>query len=69
MNTTKKKESKIKVFDYKDITTLKNYILENGKIIPKKITGLKAKEQHSLARAIKIARFLALLPYCDQHKV
>ncbi len=69
MNTIQKKEQKIKIFDYKDITTLKNYISENGKIIPKKITGLKAKEQHSLAKAIKVARFLALLPYCDQHKV
>ncbi len=63
------KKEKCKVFDYKDIQTLKNYISENGKIIPKRATGLKAKEQRALARAVKNARFLALLPYCDQHKV
>jgi len=67
MNIVKK--NKTKTFDYKDIQNLKNYISENGKIIPKRTTGLKAKEQRSLAKAIKKARFLALLPYCDQHKV
>jgi len=63
------KDENAKRFDYKDIQTLKNYISENGKIIPKRATGLKAKEQRALAKAIKNARFLALLPYCDQHKV
>jgi small subunit ribosomal protein S18 len=57
-----------KTFDYKDISILKNYISENNKIMPKRITGLTAKEQRSLAKAIKLARFLALIPYCDQHK-
>lgn len=59
---------KTKTFDYKDITTLKTYISENNKIIPKRTTGLSAKEQRALARAVKLARFLALIPYCDQHK-
>ena len=63
------KKNKTKSFDYKDIQTLKNYISENGKIIPRRTTALKAKEQRSLAKAIKKARFLSLLPYCDQHKV
>mgnify|MGYP002712095871 CR=1 FL=1 len=63
------KKNKDKYFDYKDLQTLRNYISENGKIIPKRATALKSKEQRSLARAIKKARFLALLPYCDQHKV
>jgi len=65
----KKVKNKTKTFDYKDILTLKNYISDNGKIIPKRTTGLNAKEQRSLSQAVKIARFLALLPYCDQHKV
>ena len=68
MTTIKKNITKIKTFDYKDINTLKNYISENGKIIPKRITGLKAKEQRLLAKTIKISRFLAFLPYCDKHK-
>ena len=59
---------KTKTFDYKDITNLKSYISENNKIIPKRTTGLSAKEQRSLSRAVKLARFLALIPYCDQHK-
>ncbi len=60
---------KIKKFDYKDITTLKNYISESGKIIPKRVTGLSAKDQRALANAVKLSRYLALLPYCDQHKI
>ena len=53
--------------DYKDIATLKNYISENGKIVPSRITGTRAKYQRQLARAIKRARYLALLPYSDTH--
>ncbi|RMH47843.1 MAG: 30S ribosomal protein S18 [Gammaproteobacteria bacterium] len=54
--------------DYKDLATLKNYITETGKIVPSRITGTSAKYQRQLATAIKRARFLALLPYTDQHK-
>jgi len=54
--------------DYKDIATLKNYITESGKIVPSRITGTAAKYQRQLGRAIKRARFLALLPYTDLHK-
>ena len=53
--------------DYKDIGILKDFITENGKIIPARITGTKAKYQRQLSTAIKRARFLALLPYSDQH--
>ena len=53
--------------DYKDIATLKNYVTENGKIVPSRITGTKARYQRQLATAIKRARFLALLPYTDAH--
>jgi len=54
--------------DYKDLNTLRNYVTENGKIVPSRITGTKAKYQRQLSTAIKRARYLALLPYCDAHK-
>ena len=53
--------------DYKDLATLKNYITETGKIVPSRITGTKSFNQRQLATAVKRARFLALLPYTDQH--
>ncbi len=54
--------------DYKDIETLKNYVTETGKIVPSRITGTSAKYQRQLSKAIKRARYLALLPYSDSHK-
>lgn len=51
------------VFDYKDPQTLKHFITERGKIVPRRISGLTAKQQRSLTRAIKQARIVALLPY------
>ncbi len=54
--------------DYKDILTLKGYITETGKIVPSRITGLDARTQRLIAQAIKYARFLAILPYCDSHR-
>ncbi len=54
--------------DYKDLDTLREYITETGKIVPSRITGTAAKYQRQLATAIKRARFLSLLPYCDAHK-
>src|SRR5215217_2644339 len=58
---------KIKQVDYKDIAILKDFINENGKIIPARITGTKARYQRQLSVAIKRARFLALMPYTDVH--
>lgn len=55
--------------DYKDLETLKANISENGKIVPSRITGTKARYQRQLATAIKQARFLALIPYTDSHEV
>ena len=52
---------------YKDLDTLKAYITETGKIMASRNTGTKARYQRQLATAIKRARFLALLPYTDQH--
>jgi small subunit ribosomal protein S18 len=54
--------------DYKDVNLLKNYISETGKIIPCRITGIPARMQRQVSNAIKLARFLALMPYCDSHK-
>jgi len=53
--------------DYKDLDTLKQYITETGKIVPSRITGTKARYQRQLAKAIKRARYLSLLPYTDSH--
>ena len=58
---------KVKEIDYKDLSTLKAYVTETGKIVPSRITGTKARYQRQLATAIKRARFLALLPYTDAH--
>ena len=49
--------------DYKDVKLLSRYISERGKIVPSRISAVSAKKQRELARAIKRARFLALLPY------
>ena len=53
--------------DYMDLNLLKAYVIETGKIVPSRITGTKARYQRQLGDAIKRARFLALLPYTDDH--
>ena len=58
----------IKEIDYKDLDLLRQYVTETGKIVPSRITGTSAKYQRQLATAVKRARYLALLPYTDQHK-
>lgn len=57
----------IEFVDYKDVQLLRKFITESGKIVPSRITGTRALYQRQLARAVKMARFLALLPYCDKH--
>ncbi|OGT65756.1 MAG: 30S ribosomal protein S18 [Gammaproteobacteria bacterium RIFCSPLOWO2_02_FULL_47_50] len=57
----------VKEIDYKDINTLKNYVTETGKIVPSRISGTNARYQRQLSTAIKRARYLALIPYCDSH--
>lgn len=52
--------------DYKDVKTLSRYVSERGKIVPSRITAVSAKKQRELARAIKRARNLALLPFVIQ---
>lgn len=57
----------IQEIDYRDLALLRGYITETGKIVPSRITGTKARYQRQLATAVKRARYLALLPYSDQH--
>jgi small subunit ribosomal protein S18 len=59
----------VEEIDYKDLDTLRDFVGENGKITPARLTGTRAIYQRQLNTAIKRARFLALLPYTDLHKV
>ena len=54
---------KVSHIDYKDLERIGRYVTERGKILPSRLTGTCAKHQRVLARAIKRARFMALLPY------
>ena len=56
-----------KQIDYKDLEILKANISETGKILPRRSTGTKSHFQRQLATAVKRARYLALIPYTDQH--
>ena len=58
----------ITYIDYKDVELLKQYMSDNGKIVPSRITGTSTKYQRQLATAIKQARYLSLLPYTDNHQ-
>jgi small subunit ribosomal protein S18 len=53
--------------DYKNLDLLKEYVMESGRIVPSRITNTTAKKQRAIARNIRLARYLALLPYCDGH--
>ena len=59
--------AKIAEVDYKDVNILKEFITENGKLIPARITGTRTRYQRQLSTAVKRARFLALMPYTDLH--
>jgi small subunit ribosomal protein S18 len=56
-------QNKVTYIDYKDVKLLQKYVTEQGKIIPKRITGTSSKYQRQLSLAIKRARHMALLPY------
>jgi small subunit ribosomal protein S18 len=67
----KKKEcpftaSGVKIIDYKDTETLKQFITERGKILPRRITGVSFFHQQLLKKAIKRARYMALLPFVSE---
>ena len=55
-------------FDYKNTDILKQFITETGKIVPARVTGISPSNQRKVTKSIKIARFLALLPYTDMHQ-
>ena len=54
---------KVTTIDYKDVSKLRRYVSERGKILPRRITGTSVKFQRKVATAVKRARHLALLPY------
>ena len=58
----------IKEVDYKDLELIRDFLTETGKVVPARITGTSAKYQRQLSLAVKRARYLALLPYTDQHQ-
>jgi small subunit ribosomal protein S18 len=53
--------------DYKDIKIISRYITERGKIVPRRLSGLTAKNQRRLAKAVKRARHLALIPFVSEN--
>jgi len=59
---------KIEEIDYKDVDILKRYITETGRIIAGRLTGNSSRQQRELSKAIKHARYLALMPYTDQYQ-
>ena len=54
--------------DYTNLGLLRTYITETGRIVPSRITSTPTSFQREIAKAIKYARYLALLPFCDSHK-
>ena len=59
---------KAEYIDYKDVNTLRRFVTDEGKILPRRVTGTTAKFQRMLTLAIKRARFMSLIPYCKRHK-
>ena len=57
----------VKHIDYKEVDMLRRYVTERGQIRPRRKSGLCAKHQRRVAQAVKRARFMALLPYTDEH--
>ena len=57
---------KVQHIDYKDVTRLRRFTSERGKILPRRMTGTCAKHQRQLSTAIKRARFIALMPYVSE---
>ena len=65
----RRKASPIKIgeiIDYKDVELLNNFLTEQGKILPKRLTGLTNKQQNKVTKAIKRARMLSLLPFVNR---
>ncbi|NOQ16452.1 MAG: 30S ribosomal protein S18 [Methyloprofundus sp.] len=60
-------EGEENAIDYKNIELLGEFVTETGKIVPSRITGTTAKNQRQITTAIKRARYIALMPFCDAH--
>ncbi|GAW85975.1 small subunit ribosomal protein S18 [Bathymodiolus platifrons methanotrophic gill symbiont] len=60
-------EGESNAIDYKNIELLGEFVTETGKIVPSRITGTTAKNQRQITTAIKRARYIALMPFCDAH--
>ena len=72
MVTQKQKLSPINInqkIDYKDIDLLKLFVTEQGKILPRRVTGVTAQQQRQLAKAIKRARILSLFPFVASNSI
>ena len=66
----KRSDSKldVKLVDYKAVERLKSFIMETGRIIPSRVSNISARDQRRVTHAIKLARYLSLLHYCDRHE-
>ena len=64
----KKLKGSAEYYTFKNTKLLYEFIMETGRIMPRRNTGLNSKQQRQVTKAIKIARTLALLPYCDRHE-
>ncbi|NOQ14212.1 MAG: 30S ribosomal protein S18 [Methyloprofundus sp.] len=60
-------EGEANAIDYKNTELLSEFVTETGKIVPSRITGTSAKNQRQITTAIKRARYVALMPFCDAH--
>ncbi|MCP8351943.1 30S ribosomal protein S6 [Candidatus Synchoanobacter obligatus] len=60
-------ESHPEFYSFKNVRFLKGCIMETKRILPRRTTGLNARQQRQITRSIKVARILALIPYCDRH--
>ena len=58
----------IALVDYKAVERLKGFIMETGRIIPCRVSNISARDQRRVTHAIKLARYLSLLHYCDRHE-
>ena len=61
-------ETRVRFLDYKDDRTLGRFITDHGKILPSRLSGVRARHQRQLAIAVKRARYLALIPYIKGHQ-
>ena len=59
---------KVETIDYKDVRRLEKFMTDRAKVVPRRVSGMCARHQVQVSRAIKRARFVAILPYSSEHK-